>query len=95
MRYLRFVTFGLVMLVLTPLPCAAQWGWPPPGYSPTGVRACDGSRYRGLCEVLRDLRRSKRSDCPTGEETRRGPAIDNAPAASAPTAAPALGAVRP
>jgi len=32
----------------------AQWGWPPPGYSVTGVRACDGSRYRGLCQVLRD-----------------------------------------
>jgi hypothetical protein len=34
----------------------AQWGWPPPGYSVTGVRACDGYHYRGLCEVLRDRR---------------------------------------
>ena len=31
-------------------------GLAPPGYSVTGVRACDGCRYRGLCQVLRDRR---------------------------------------
>jgi hypothetical protein len=54
----RFALMTLAMLVA----CAAtsvgraQWGWPPPGYSVTGVRACDGCRYRGLCQVLRDWR---------------------------------------
>jgi hypothetical protein len=47
----------------------AQWGWPPPGYSVAGMRSCDGCRYRGLREVLRD-RRWRSSGCnPTPEAT--------------------------
>jgi hypothetical protein len=51
------LTFGLIALAATALPVRAEWGWPPPGYSAaTGIRACDGSQYRGLCAVLRDWR---------------------------------------
>ena len=50
----------------------AQWGWPAPGYSVSTMRACDGCRYRGLCEVLRD-RRGRSRDCNPSPETAPGP----------------------
>jgi hypothetical protein len=33
---------------------AQQYGWPPPNYSVTGVRAEDGYHYRNLRQVLHD-----------------------------------------
>jgi hypothetical protein len=56
----------------------AQWGWPPPGYSVAGMRSCDGCRYRGLREVLRD-RRCRFGGC--------NPSAEDPPRAK-PTAAP-------
>jgi hypothetical protein len=52
----------LPVLVIAILPAVGwcDWGWPPPGYSTTGVRACDGSHYRGLLEQWRDHRRARR-----------------------------------
>ncbi|HJT79105.1 MAG TPA: hypothetical protein VJ739_18055 [Gemmataceae bacterium] len=57
-----------VALVLLTLAAAAPagraaWGWPPPGYSVTGVRFCDGSRYRGLCAWLHDRRHGVGPGC--------------------------------
>ncbi len=63
----------LVPLVLFALAAAAPagraaWGWPPPGYSVTGVRFCDGSQYRGLCAWLRDRRHGAGPGCaPVGQ----------------------------
>jgi hypothetical protein len=79
MKRCTVLLFGLLAVAWAPVPCSAQWGWPPPGYSPTGVRACDGSHYRGLCAVWRDRRRGIRpgwcGDC-------------GLPAALSPAAAP-------
>jgi hypothetical protein len=60
MKCSSLVILGLLAVAWAPARCRAQWGWPPPGYSPTGVRACDGSHYRGLCAVWRDRRRGIR-----------------------------------
>jgi hypothetical protein len=56
---------ALVLLALgTAAPAGrAAWGWPPPGYSVTGVRFCDGSQYRGLCAWLRDRRHGAGTGC--------------------------------
>jgi hypothetical protein len=60
------VTLGLLALAAVPRPCAAQWGWPPPNYSTTGVNHCDGSHYRGLLAVWRDWRCRRRGEVPPG-----------------------------
>jgi hypothetical protein len=57
------LVFGLLALAAAPSHGRAEWGWPPPGYSVTGVSFCDGSHYRGLCAVLRDWRHRA---CPGG-----------------------------
>jgi len=49
----------------------AQWGWPPPGYSVAGMRSCDGYRYRGLRQVLRD-RRCRFGGCNSSAEDTPG-----------------------
>jgi hypothetical protein len=61
----RILPFALGLFALTAAapPGRAAWGWPPPGYSATGVSACDGSHYRGLCAWLRDRRHGPRPDC--------------------------------
>jgi len=57
-----------VMLSLTATnECIAAWGWPPPGYSVTGVRCSDGYRYRGLCQVWRDRRSARCRGCNSGQ----------------------------
>lgn len=59
----RLLTWMIAVVSLTclPVPCEAQWGWPPPGYdTATGIRACDCAQYRGLKAVLRDWRQRKR-----------------------------------
>jgi hypothetical protein len=50
------LAFGLFALAAAVPPGRAEWGWPPPGYSAAGLRACDGTHYRGLCALLRDCR---------------------------------------
>jgi hypothetical protein len=62
-----FFTISLLAILSAPLPCRAQWGWPPPGYSCSGVSASDNSHYRGLLARWRDRRR----DCGCG-----GPAVE-------------------
>ena len=57
MKRLCTAALGLLALAAASLPAQAEWGWPPPGYSATGISACDGSRYRGLCAVIRDRHR--------------------------------------
>lgn len=66
-------------VILTAAPCRAQWGWPPPGYSTSTRVAPDGSRYRTLCEVLRD-RRTRRQACGVAPGTVGQPSLP-APAA--------------
>ncbi|MGE3806812.1 MAG: hypothetical protein AB7K24_19260 [Gemmataceae bacterium] len=38
----------------------AAWGWPPPGYSASGVKASDNSVYRGLFKRSFHQRRADR-----------------------------------
>jgi hypothetical protein len=78
------VALGVLALAALPLPGRAEWGWPPPGYSTTGVRACDGYHYRGLCEVVRDWWSGARSGWN---------AVSGAPGGAAPCAVPAAPAV--
>jgi hypothetical protein len=59
------VTVGLIGMAALPLPCHAQWGWPPPGYSTSGVRACDNSLYRGLRARWRERHFAKKGGCAT------------------------------
>jgi hypothetical protein len=59
----------------------AEWGWPPPGYSVTGVRACDGYHYRGLRQVLRD-RRNGSHCCDQSPQPVPGPSASGMPAAT-------------
>jgi hypothetical protein len=80
MKQVFILVLELSALACAPQACRAQWGWPPPGYSPTGVRASDGSQYRGLCAVLRDYRHGIRP----GPWWKRG-----APGEPCPCAAPA------
>jgi hypothetical protein len=68
MKRLALMTLALLIGCIAVSVGRAQWGWPPPGYSVTGVRACDGSRYRGLCQVLRD-RRCRSRGCSALPET--------------------------
>jgi hypothetical protein len=63
MKRVLTLAFGLYAFAAAPSPAWAEWGWPPPGYSVTGVRACDGSHYRGLCALLRDRRHCARPGC--------------------------------
>lgn len=39
----------------------ASWGWPPPGYSTTGVKASDNSRYLGLWTKFRLKRQTRKA----------------------------------
>jgi hypothetical protein len=57
------VTIGILLSLAATNQCVAEWGWPPPGYSVTGVRCSDGYRYRGLCQVWRDRRRGRCQNC--------------------------------
>jgi hypothetical protein len=57
------LAFVLLALPAAASPCRAEVGWPPPGYSVTGVSARDGSHYRGLCALLRDRRHGLRPGC--------------------------------
>jgi hypothetical protein len=50
---------GILLSLTVTNKCIAQWGWPPPGYSVTGVRFCDGYHYRGLCQVWRDRKAAR------------------------------------
>jgi hypothetical protein len=63
MKRVPILLLGLLAVAAAPLPGQAEWGWPPPGYSTTGVRACDGSQYRGLCARLRDRRHGVQPGC--------------------------------
>ena len=60
MKRLCPVALVVIGLAAASLPARAEFGWPPPGYSATGISACDGSRYRGLCAVIRDRRHGLR-----------------------------------
>ena len=59
MKRLLIPALGPLLLAVVPVSGRAEWGWPPPGYSASGVRACDGSQYRGLCAVIRDFRHGR------------------------------------
>jgi hypothetical protein len=50
---------GILLLLSAANECVAEWGWPPPGYSVTGVRCSDGYHYRGLRQVWRDRRAAR------------------------------------
>ena len=54
---------GILLWLTSTNESIAQWGWPPPGYSTTGVRCTDGYRYRGLCQVWRDRRAGRCPNC--------------------------------
>jgi hypothetical protein len=91
------VTLGLLTLAAAPLPCRAQWGWPPPGYSTTGVRACDNSLYRGLCARLRDHRHGRHAGCAQPDDPPDGgivpvPAATPLPPDGVPQPPPSAGA---
>jgi hypothetical protein len=58
---------GILLSLVVTNQCIAEWGWPPPGYSVTGVRCSDGYRYRGLCQVWRDRRSSRCQNCNSGQ----------------------------
>jgi hypothetical protein len=49
----KILIAAMTLLIAVPLTGRAEWGWPPPNYSVTGVRP-DGVHFRGLCEILRD-----------------------------------------
>ena len=63
MKPLTTVALGLFALAAVSPLAHAEWGWPPPGYSASGTRACDGCHYRGLCAVIRDWRHRRCADC--------------------------------
>jgi hypothetical protein len=63
MKRILIAGLSLLILVAAPLSGRAEWGWPPPGYSASTFRACDGSQYRGLCAVLRDRRHGAHPCC--------------------------------
>ncbi len=46
--------FTLLLCATQAVPGRAQYGWPPPNYTVTGVSLEDGSHYRNLRQVLRD-----------------------------------------
>ena len=83
MKRVLTLALGLLVLAAAPLPGRAEWGWPPPGYSTTGVRACDGSQYRGLCAVIRDRRHGVRPGCVPATPTPCDGGACGAPAAPA------------
>jgi hypothetical protein len=58
---------GILLSLAATNKSMAQWGWPPPGYSVTGVRFCDGYHYRGLCQVWRDRRAARCQGCNPGQ----------------------------
>src|SRR5262249_42729933 len=62
MKPIVTITLGLLLAAGIARPCAAQWGWPPPGYSTSTRCAADGSHYRGLREVWRDWRCRRRGE---------------------------------
>jgi hypothetical protein len=72
--------------------CIAQWGWPPPGYSTTGVRCSDGYRYRGLCQVWRDRKAGRCQNSTSGQPIQppvmNGAQPDNRPPEPAPEKLP-------
>src|SRR5262245_56721390 len=72
----------------------AAYGWPPPGYSPTGISAHDDHQYKGLCARWRAWKQ-RRQCCAT---TISQPVDETPPAVStpaAPTAPQTLPAPRP
>lgn len=51
----RKVLLLILLIVAYPDRCCAQsWGWPPANYTANGTRYSDCSKYRGLCDILRD-----------------------------------------
>jgi hypothetical protein len=67
---------------------AQQYGWPPPNYSVTGVRAEDGYHYRNLRQVLHDRgwgwRRHARKGVPESVIDQQAPAAPRLVPATAP-----------
>ena len=84
MKRVVILALGLLALTAAPLPGRAEWGWPPPGYSATGIRACDGSQYRGLCALIRDRRHGA---CPCCTPAPPAPCAGDFPATPAAQAA--------
>jgi hypothetical protein len=78
---------GILLSLAATNECVAQWGWPPPGYSVTGVRFCDGYHYRGLCQVWRDRRSGRCQNCNYGQPVQ--PPVANVEQHEAPPSEPA------
>jgi hypothetical protein len=62
MKSLAALTLGMVVLACMPCGSRAEWGWPPLGYSTSGIRACDGACYKGLIATWRERRLARK--CP-------------------------------
>lgn len=77
----RLTVLTAVLWITSVRASHAEWGWPPPGYSVTGVRACDGYQYRGLRQVLRD-RRCRSGGCASRIPEPANTSVSGAPAAS-------------
>jgi len=73
-----------VALAVSAPACFAEWGWPPPNYSTTGVRVCDGYHYRGLFAHFREWRQARKGGAV-------GPNHPNAPLAMTPLGGPPPG----
>jgi hypothetical protein len=95
MKRLLPLAFGLFALAAVPSPGRAVWGWPPPGYSVSTGRACDGRQYRGLCAVLRDWRHRGCPGCAPASQASGGPGACCPPAGPGEPASPQLFAQPP
>jgi hypothetical protein len=88
MKFILILTIGLVSFACTATPSSAAWGWPPPGYSTTGISASDNSHYRGLVALIRDWRKGRATCCdqatalPIGGQGNAGPAQPTPPPAA-------------
>ena len=73
MRTILIFTSLLVMIQVRP--CAAEYGWPPPGYDLRTWCNCQGCHYRRLCEIIHDRRCrcccQEHPICPVGVEQKR------------------------
>jgi hypothetical protein len=78
---------GVLLALTATNECIAQWGWPPPGYSTTGVRCSDGYHYRGLRQVWRDRHSGRCQNGNPGQPVPR-PAVNGSEHESRPSEPP-------
>jgi hypothetical protein len=95
MKRLLPLAFGLFAFAAAPSPSWAVWGWPPPGYSVSTGRACDGGQYRGLCAVLRDWRHRGCPGCVPASAAPVGPGACSLPPGPGERASPQLSSQPP